>query len=199
MRLTTRVSLILLCIIAGFAACNTTVTDDEHHNSTVNTGQASLTPLEQAHNYAMATQAVLGKNLLNAIGTKGTAGAVAFCNTRALPLTDSMAAAQGVTIRRVSDKPRNPNNMASEPFRKYIDMYKQQLAKGEELKPNSMTIAGKEVYFIPIVTNAMCLKCHGTSEINSDVRSKLKTLYPSDRATGYSENQVRGMWVVHRL
>jgi|TARA_B110000240_G_scaffold47236_1_gene53538 hypothetical protein len=48
-------------------------------------------PLQLEKEIAVATKGVLGKNLLNAINTKGVAGAVDFCNTQAIPLTDSMA------------------------------------------------------------------------------------------------------------
>jgi hypothetical protein len=46
----------------------------------------------------------------------------------------------------------------------------------------------------------MCLQCHGDLEknISKEVSMKLSTLYPVDKAINYSENQIRGMWVVER-
>lgn len=56
---------------------------------------------------------------------------------------------------------------------------------------------GDEVYFYyPIVTNTMCLQCHGTpnKEITTSVLETLTALYPQDKATGYDIEQLRGMW-----
>jgi hypothetical protein len=42
----------------------------------------------------------------------------------------------------------------------------------------------------------MCLQCHGKpqQELTTVTLNKIKTLYPDDKAIGYSENQVRGIW-----
>jgi hypothetical protein len=44
----------------------------------------------------------------------------------------------------------------------------------------------------------MCLQCHGKIETNikPDILKSLTLLYPEDKAKGYSENQVRGIWNV---
>jgi len=93
----------------------------------------SLTPLEMGQKLAMQTKGVLGKNLLNAVNTKGAEGAVEFCNTRALPLTDSMAVALNASIKRVSDKNRNPKNSANATELEFINEGKALLAKGEKV------------------------------------------------------------------
>lgn len=48
------------------------------------------------------------------------------------------------------------------------------------------------------MTNGMCLQCHGTigQEVSSETFTKIKELYPKDRATGYGLNELRGIWVV---
>ncbi|NNJ54866.1 MAG: DUF3365 domain-containing protein [Bacteroidia bacterium] len=158
----------------------------------------SLTPLEQGKQFAMATKAILGKNLLSAIGTKGTAGAVEFCNTKAIHLTDSMASAQGVKISRVSDQPRNSNNTATGSLIEPINKFKASLSSGQTPSGASIIYNGKLVHVYPIITNTMCLQCHGEKEtqIKPETLKKLDVLYPTDQATGYSENELRGIWVV---
>jgi hypothetical protein len=43
----------------------------------------------------------------------------------------------------------------------------------------------------------MCLQCHGKTEnIQSEVRDKIKKLYPKDLAVDYGENEVRGIWSI---
>lgn len=152
----------------------------------------------QGREYAMKTKAVLSKNLLGAIEQKGTEGAVGFCNTKAYPLTDSMAIALNAKIKRVSDQARNPNNVASASQKKAIMEFKSALTKGEELKPIVEESNSKFIGFYPITTNKMCLQCHGKmgSDIQENVSKKISKLYPKDQATGYGENELRGIWVV---
>lgn len=152
----------------------------------------------QARKMAMQTKAVLGKNLNGAINSKGTLHAVQFCNTRALPLTDSMSRALSTTIRRVSDQPRNPANAATPAQQARIAKMKQALAAGQTLKPELEDKGATMLAYIPIETQGMCLQCHGKpgADIQTGVQARLKQLYPADKATGYSANQLRGMWVV---
>ena len=148
---------------------------------------------------ALATKSVLGSNLLHAIQSKGTAGAVEFCNMRAIHLTDSMAEFQGAAIKRVSDQPRNPNNEANERELEYIREAKERLSKGEELKPYMFEVEGKMTGYYPIVTNEMCLQCHGNpdQQVAEATLDVLEEKYPGDKALGYVSNQLRGIWVVN--
>ena len=148
--------------------------------------------------FANSTQAVLGKNLMKAINEKGAEGALAFCNEKAYPLTDSIAQVLKASIKRVSDKPRNKNNLANGNEAAHIKAFKKTLSKGGQPKPVIMEINGKMVGHYAIITNKMCLQCHGTinKEILPQTYSRINTLYPDDKATGYAENQVRGLWVI---
>lgn len=162
------------------------------------TADTSLTPLEKGQKLAMQTKGVLGKNLLNAINVKGTEGALEFCATRAIPLTDSMAVALKASIKRVSDKNRNPANAANETEAAYIAEAKALLKKGEKPKPRLQEIGGKQVGYYPIMTDKMCLQCHGqpNQEILPRTLERIAKRYPTDKATGYSVDEVRGIWVV---
>ena len=149
--------------------------------------------------YAMTTKAQLGKNLMGTIQNKGTEEAVAFCNIRAFPLVDSMAVIQKATIKRVSDKPRNSNNTASMNEMSHITTFKNDLASGKKMKPIIESINNDSIqFYYPIITNKMCLQCHGepNKDIKPAVLKKITDLYPTDKAIGYSENQVRGIWSV---
>jgi cytochrome c551/c552 len=149
-------------------------------------------------NIAGEAKAVLGKNLLSAIQQKDAAFAVEFCNTRAYPLTDSVAALYQASIKRVSDKPRNHMNRANETELAYILELKEKLAKGEKISPKITERNGIVTGYHMIETVPMCLQCHGIpgKNILPETQNKIKSLYPYDEATGYSENQVRGIWVI---
>lgn len=151
--------------------------------------------------YASTTKATLGKNLMAAIMEKGTEHALDFCNVQAMPLTDSMSQVHNAKIRRVSDKPRNQNNAANARELDQIEYYKGLIAdgkKGKDIKPN-VEINGDQVqFYYPIITNEMCLQCHGTKEdvVKPATLAMLSKLYPEDKATGYQDNEVRGIWSI---
>lgn len=156
------------------------------------------TPAERGLRYAIKTKKELGKNLMGTIQKKGTKEAVTFCNKRAYPITDSMAVAQNATIKRVSDKPRNPNNQASTKELGIITQFKKAIINNEEYKPVTEVENGKVTFYAPIITNSMCLQCHGTPRktIQPEVFRTITNLYPEDKAIGYDVNEVRGMWSI---
>lgn len=153
---------------------------------------------ERGLKLAMATKTELGKNLLQAIQNYGEDGAVEFCNTRALPITDSMSKVLNANIKRVSDKPRNPLNQANESEIDIIKEFKDKLLNNE--KPGYKVVENQDnvLAYYPIITNQMCLKCHGTKDktLLLKTKQKIDELYPSDKAIGYGENEVRGVFVV---
>jgi len=159
---------------------------------------APKTPLEEGLNYAMQTKGVLGKNLMTAIKSQGTEHALSFCSEKAYPLTDSMGVALGTQIKRVSDLNRNPDNRANQQEMLYITEAKNKLLRGEKLTPQMQEIGGQMVGYYPITTNQMCLQCHGSpeSDIKPNTLTKIESLYPDDKAVGYGENELRGIWVV---
>lgn len=148
--------------------------------------------------YASEAGKVLIKNLTEAISSNGSAYAVQFCNTRAIPLTDSMSSALHLlSLKRVSDRTRNPDNKANEQELGYIELLKTNMQNGESAKPKLMETDDKITGYYPIVTNTMCMNCHSDkSKIDSKTLAKINELYPSDAATGYAENQLRGLWVI---
>ncbi len=149
--------------------------------------------------YAQATQKALGQQLIKAIGEKGTLGAIEFCNIKALALTDSISVMNNAVIKRVSDKPRNPDNKANDEELGYISYYKKLIASGKEPKPIVKRENGEVDFYYPITTNTMCLQCHGrpNEQVMPETLATLKSLYPADQAIDYDANEVRGIWVVN--
>ncbi|MCL9808892.1 c-type heme family protein [Flavobacterium luminosum] len=145
--------------------------------------------------YALGTKKVLGKNLMESIQKKETLEALAFCNHQAIPLTDSMSTKYNATIKRVSDKNRNPKNKANSEELEYIAQFKKELAEKKEIKPVVIEKENQVQFYYPIETNTMCLQCHGT-QIKPEVQKQIKKLYPKDLAVGYKENEVRGIWSI---
>lgn len=193
-----------LRLMAGYIYHND-ISSDEWNNAWKNnkdaatiTNTADMSYEDIGLNIANGTKAQLGKNLMAAIKEHGAPGAVTFCNTRAIPLTDSMANVYHATVKRVSDQPRNPGNAATETELQYIQQMKEQLANDENPKPVVAEVNGKMVGYYAIITNQMCLQCHGDKgkDILPETWTNIKKAYPNDKATGYGENQLRGIWVV---
>ncbi|MEM0517258.1 c-type heme family protein [Aequorivita flava] len=163
-------------------------------------GQNNTEPTLQERGMQMAqtTKAALGKNLMGQIQKNGVIAALDFCNIQALPITDSMATVHKAHIKRVTDKTRNALNAANASELKYIENFKKQVAAGEEVNPILVEKNMETEFYYPIVTNSMCLKCHGTpgKELESLTLAKIQELYPKDKATGYGENEVRGIWSI---
>ena len=191
-----------------FLSCNNSSEGDKTKDSRVKTYQEDvkdptdnkkdLTPLEQGLNFAMQTQKVLAENLMNEINTQGTVHAFTFCSAKAVTLTDSMALALNIQIKRVSDKPRNPNNKANKQESAYITKSKEFMAKGEKIKPEMTETNGKMVGYYPIMTNQICMQCHGNqdTEVLSETLLQINKLYPNDKGIDYKINELRGIWVV---
>jgi hypothetical protein len=147
-----------------------------------------------------ATFAALSSELTQQINQGGYVQAIEYCNQRALPLTDSMAQAHDVRIRRVSSRPRNYINLATVAERAIISEYERMLIADPlaELKPR-IHIEEEKVYYLgPIRTQGLCIHCHGDPErdIAAEVMAQINELYPYDRATGYRLNDLRGMWSI---
>ncbi|HZJ20661.1 MAG TPA: DUF3365 domain-containing protein [Pricia sp.] len=149
--------------------------------------------------YALAAKSALGKNLMKAIQQNGPVGAVEFCSVKALALTDSISIMKNAVINRVSDKPRNTDNAANTEELGYISYFKKLVAAGKQPKPIVKTQNGEVDFYFPITTNTMCLQCHGkpNEQIAPATLTALKHLYPKDKAIGYDENEVRGLWAIN--
>lgn len=151
-----------------------------------------------ADSLTQRAQGVIKENLMNALADGGTLNALEFCNYKAIHLTDSMSNELDVKLKRVSDKNRNPLNTANEYEMNFILSQKDKMKNGENPETKLQEIDGKMISYQPIVTNAMCLQCHGTvgETMTQETADKIKSLYPLDLATGYQVNELRGIWVV---
>ncbi len=146
---------------------------------------------------SMATEAqtVLMKNVAAAIQKGGTDYAVEFCNTRAIPLTDSIAGHLDVGIQRLSDKNRNPDNVIQTP----MDSKAWQKIQSEKMHVLEQDDKGEVFYYKPIsIAMPTCLNCHGgNNDITESTREIIAQKYPNDKAIGYKLGDLRGMWKIH--
>ncbi|MFD1553448.1 cytochrome c family protein [Putridiphycobacter roseus] len=170
----------------------------EQSNKSATEEPAILTPLENGLQLALKAKKILGKNLMGAINKQGSTYAVEFCNLKANYLIDSMSNALNAHIKRVSDKPRNANAQANAKEAVIIQQFKNTLKEGKAITGVLAETENSKIGYYPILTNQMCLQCHGVpnTQIEDKTLRKINTLYPTDKAVGYGINELRGIWVV---
>lgn len=154
---------------------------------------------DQGKEIAQATQHTLGSNLTQKMKAGGVKEAIPFCNTMAYPLTEKMAKKYKAEIKRTSHKIRNEKNKPSEEELNIIKNYQKDLIDHQGLNP-IVTIdkSGQPHFYAPIILEKKCLNCHGTigKELSKQTDSLIKSLYPSDLATGFKEGELRGIWSI---
>jgi hypothetical protein len=153
---------------------------------------------EQAQAVVQALGGALKAELEAAMKTGGPVAAMSICQIKAPELAKTISAQQGMAVKRVSLKNRNPVTGAANAWQtKVLNDFETRKAAGED----PATLAYAEVvdhefrFMKAIPTAAVCLGCHGAN-LSPAVTAKLTELYPQDQATGYKEGDLRGAFVV---
>jgi len=180
--------IIILIVLVGLISCNNKLTSEEKQEYTLKGKEITKASFKE-----------LSSNLMEQMKLGGTTQAVPFCNHQAMPITNKMAEKFNVTIKRTSDKIRNSENEASVRELEIIEKYKSSIEKNEDLAPIvELDENNQKHYYAPIKLNAKCLTCHGKLEGKLSVKtdSLIKSLYLNDKAIGYSEGELRGIWSI---
>ena len=105
----------------------------------------------------------------------------------------------GWDVRQVSLRNRNPKGEPGDWELHTLVEFEKRLARGEPAinmyKGNIVTEDGRKFYryMQPIMTQKICLECHGKqSDMKPEVWDKIRQIYPTDAAVGYSEGMIRG-------
>jgi hypothetical protein len=154
---------------------------------------------EKGRDISQATYLNLSGTLKEKMMEGGIPLALEYCNSNALSLTEEMSELHGVTIRRTALKLRNRNNSPSPEEEKILNDYKAMSENGQALDPVVLLDTnGDPHYYAPILLEKKCLPCHGTlgKEVSVVVDSMIKTYYPDDKALGFKENELRGLWSI---
>ena len=139
--------------------------------------------------------------LKTAMQDGGPIAAISVCNTRALPISELISDEKGMALSRVSLKNRNPGNAPNDWQEAVLLNFEVQKAEGKNVSDLAWsetvnTENGSEFRFMKAIpTGSVCLACHGTA-LSLEIEQKLAELYPGDKATGFSEGDIRGAFVV---
>lgn len=141
----------------------------------------------------------LKSELYTAIQDSGAVWAMIICSERAPEISARYSSIPGWTIRRTSEKYRNPVNAP--------DDFEMEALKILEARPAN---AGDEYYqwveedgkksfrFVKAIRlKQTCRSCHGNKENFSDeLKTILEEKYPDDNAFGFSIDDIRGIFSV---
>jgi hypothetical protein len=155
--------------------------------------QATLRAKKASGELLATLRGMLGK----ALAAGGPVGATAICADSAQVVGARLAASHGLSIRRVSERWRNPKDAPDDFEIGELARFATLLASGT--KPDSIESVcvtdGASVkvlrYMKPIMVGEMCLNCHG-SRLKPAIDEVLQLQYPDDRAVGYTAGDLRG-------
>ena len=155
--------------------------------------------LKKGKTIAKSTFVALSGKLQSAMKEGGVPNAIKYCNLAAFPLVDSLSKVHHADIRRTSLKYRNPKDAPTAEEKTILEEYAKTAATGGKLKPiikeiNEQTLA----FYAPIKINGMCLQCHGKigESLTAENYAHIQKYYPEDKAVGYSDGELRGMWSI---
>lgn len=143
----------------------------------------------------------LKAELMSALNEGGPENAINVCQVRA-PQIALANSGEFWTIKRVSNRNRNPGNLASDHETAIMGRFVDTVGGTPEFTFEwTQTEEGKIFrYYRPIKLAPLCVKCHGSAEDISDaVQAALNEKYPQDRAVGYKPGDLRGMFVVEAV
>lgn len=158
--------------------------------------------IETGQKSSMLLLKTLGGNLKKHMKAGGPMAAAEFCMTNAFPLTDKVGNDLGedVTVKRISLKERNPANRPATDEESTVLNTFQTLQENNILLPEYLVEqVNKDTYkyYKPLSINkGVCLKCHGDISKDKRVEAYIGENYPTDKATGYKMNDLRGAIVV---
>ncbi len=185
----------LIAVFSGWFIFNT-ITWAEEREEYLTKAQEAVAELETA----------LKAELETALSAGGMAGAIKICAEKATGIASQISRRTGWSVRRVSQKLRNPLNRPDEYEYSILKEFEKQAEKDKAENKDMglerydlVIIQGvKEFRYLKAITlKPVCVKCHGKpEEIAEEVKAELDTGYPHDQATGYAVGQVRGAFSV---
>ncbi|MFK5986232.1 MAG: DUF3365 domain-containing protein [Pseudomonadota bacterium] len=157
--------------------------------------------LDLSHKIVKQFMGKLKGELVGAMKKGGPLNAIKVCNSQAIVISQEVSTAHKMDVARTSLKLRNPNNIADSWETKVLQNFEKRKAAGEPVK----TMEYAEIvdnngvkqfrYMKAIPVAKPCLSCHG-EKVKAEVLSKLASLYPADKATGYKLGDIRGAFTI---
>lgn len=135
----------------------------------------------------------LKSELQAAIAAGGPVQAVEVCHTRAPLIAQEVSTRRGIEMGRSSHRTRNRANDPTPALAAYLKKHAQK--KADQVPVEVIDEGEHQLVIAPIPTAPLCLTCHGNPETFSvELQETLAKYYPEDRATGFEEGDMRGVF-----
>lgn len=196
--------ILVFALFAFFAIIACTPANNEGNTDSENTAQ-TLSEASPYMNKGKQVVSVLSSTILSRLNyimnqSQSIQTSVKYCKLIAYDLVDTTGQELAQSARRVSLKVRNLKDEPTDLERDVLNEYKSKQLNGDTLLPVTREIDANTIgYFHPIKMQEMCLKCHGIvgEDISAEDYAYIEELYPNDRAIGYREGEIRGMWSIY--
>jgi hypothetical protein len=144
----------------------------------------------------------LQSNMKKNMKAGGAIQAADFCSKKATDIEKKVNAnyQKGVSVKRISLKTRNPNNMPKSDEKLVLEQIQNDFENGKKVPKMIVKHISKNKYKVykPIfLEKKVCLKCHGDIKHRDKKAYKIiKEKYPHDKAINYNAGDFRGAFVV---
>ena len=154
-------------------------------------------PTEEGRAIARDFGGELKAALRDAMAKGGLLTAIEVCQVRAPAIAAEASEASGARVGRTALKLRNPANAPDAHERRVLATFAEQLAQDPDSVPEAVEVLpdGRVRYMRAIVTDGVCLACHGAS-LAPEVAEAVDVLYPVDEARGFSAGDLRGAFTI---
>ncbi len=139
-----------------------------------------------------------------ALKAGGPLNAIQVCQKRAPEIAQKLSLKSGWQLKRTSLRVRNPKNAPDAWERKVLEKFTVEISAGRNphtLEYGEVVVEdGKRVfrYAKAIPMGKICLMCHG-AKIRPALRQKILELYPEDKAVGFREGELRGIFSFKKI
>jgi acyl-CoA synthetase (NDP forming) len=147
--------------------------------------------LKKADDAMGALRTRLTEKLLAEVNARGPASAIRVCRDEAPAAAKDAAAKLGVEVGRTSAKLRNPANAPRPWMKAYLDEVS--ALPAQEVGARFFDLGDRIGVLRPIPTGPLCVRCHGAA-LEPAVKDALARDYPLDRAVGFKEGELRGLF-----
>ncbi len=173
---------------------------------TASAANANDALLAEARQVAGMVPPKLLQVLTEEIAKGGPASAIEVCNVKAPQMAKAASEQTGWTVKRVSLQNRNPKAVPDAWERAVLEDFDKRAAAGESpttLEKGELVSNGDKGneyrYMRALPVGNICLACHGADDkLSAEVKSKLQSLYPNDKAVGYTLGQLRGAMTIRK-
>jgi len=185
----TRTAMIVAALTATLAG------QSEYKSWPVSQAPEELRPaISRADLVVVTMQSAVLRELDAALARGGEAGG-GFCHVDVTGIIQRVNREPGVAAGRTSDRLRNPANAPRPWAAPLVAAHAGRSAKGVD--GYAVDLGDKVGVLRPITERPMCASCHGTGDrLAPGVPLLLRDRYPSDKAIGFHDGEIRGwFWV----